>query len=68
MLIGQYCRMAALARPRTGRVFAGVCAALARRFGISVTVVRVLMTAPLVFFGLSFWWYVFLWVLIPSEN
>ena len=33
--------MATLVRPRQGKIIAGVCAGLARRFGISVTLIRV---------------------------
>ncbi|MFD5725610.1 PspC domain-containing protein [Streptomyces sp. NPDC058368] len=34
--------MAALARPRDGRVLGGVCAALARRFGTSARTMRII--------------------------
>ena len=33
--------MATLVRPRQGKIIAGVCAGLATRFGISVTLIRV---------------------------
>ena len=33
--------MATLVRPRQGKIIAGVCAGLAMRFGISVTLIRV---------------------------
>ncbi|UUT35964.1 PspC domain-containing protein [Microbacterium elymi] len=59
--------MATLIRPREDRVFAGVCAAVAHRFGCRVLVVRVLAAAGLMFFGVGLWPYLFLWVLIPSE-
>ncbi|MFI6894409.1 PspC domain-containing protein [Streptomyces sp. NPDC050256] len=34
--------MAALARPRDGRMLGGVCAALARRFGTSARTMRII--------------------------
>jgi phage shock protein C len=55
-----------LARPRQGRLLGGVCAGLARRYGVNLLVMRVLgvMTAllltPLI--------YVALWVLMPRES
>src|SRR5215207_2473430 len=56
-----------LARPRQGRMIAGVCAALARRFGMPVFLVRVLMVAAgIAGFGLIL--YPVLWVLIPNER
>jgi phage shock protein C len=60
--------MSALVRPRTGRVIGGVCAAIANRFEMSATVVRVLMVASVLFFGLSIGLYLILWVLIPLER
>ncbi|MFD1337511.1 PspC domain-containing protein [Microbacterium lemovicicum] len=59
--------MTTLARPRQGRVLAGVCAAIARRFGWSPTVVRVLTVLGVVFAGVSVLAYLLLWVLIPQE-
>jgi phage shock protein PspC (stress-responsive transcriptional regulator) len=43
-----------------------VCRGLADRFGCSVIPVRILMLAGAVFFGLSLWIYVVLWILMPS--
>ncbi|MBD3943161.1 PspC domain-containing protein [Microbacterium sp. NEAU-LLC] len=59
--------MNALMRPRQGRLIAGVCAAVANRFGWNVTLVRVLTVIAVVFFGLSLWAYILLWILIPNE-
>lgn len=56
-----------LVRPRQGRVLAGVCLAVANRFGWNVTAIRVLTALAVVFFGLSLWIYIALWILIPSE-
>ena len=56
-----------LARPRQGRMIAGVCAGLARRFGMPVFLVRVLMVAAgIAGFGLIL--YPVLWVLMPNER
>ncbi|RJT96896.1 PspC domain-containing protein [Arthrobacter frigidicola] len=54
-----------LVRPRNGKVIAGVCAALAARFGISKTLVRLLF----VIFGLvgaGEIAYIILWIMIPK--
>ena len=56
-----------LVRPRRGRVIAGVCAGLARRYGMPVFLVRVLMVAAgIAGFGLVA--YVVFWVLMPKEG
>lgn len=56
-----------LVRPRHGRVLAGVCAALAHRFGLSPTLVRI---GFLLFglFGVGELVYIVLWVLIPKAR
>lgn len=54
-----------LVRPRTGKVLAGVCAALADRFGLS----RGLMRVAFVLFGLfgvGELVYIVLWIVIPK--
>ncbi len=54
-----------LVRPRNGRIVAGVCAALAARFGMSTTLVRLLF----VVFGLvgaGELVYIILWIMIPK--
>jgi phage shock protein C len=66
--IGHDGPMAALVRPRTGRVIGGVCVAIANRFEMSATVIRVLMAGSIVFFGLSIGLYLLLWLLIPLER
>lgn len=60
--------MNALARPRRGRMFAGVCAGIAARFGWDVTIVRILAVAAVVVLGLSLWAYIILWVIMPNER
>jgi len=57
-----------LVRPRSGRVVAGVCAALARRFGLSATLVRALFVVSLVLPGTQVVVYLVLWLLIPEEG
>jgi phage shock protein PspC (stress-responsive transcriptional regulator) len=62
-------RMAAprLVRPRHGRVLGGVCAGIARRFGLSTTLVRVLFVVSVVLPGPQFLLYIALWIFIPSD-
>ncbi|URM89902.1 PspC domain-containing protein [Streptomyces sp. MRC013] len=60
--------MAALARPRDGRVIAGVCAALARRFGTSATTMRVIFAVSCLLPGPQFLLYLALWMLLPTEK
>lgn len=61
--------MKSLTRPRRGhgRVIAGVCAALAERFGLSPNLVRVLFVLSLLLPGPQTIVYVILWILIPLE-
>ena len=57
---------AQLARPREGKMIAGVCAGLANRFGISKGLVRI----AFVIFGLvgaGEIAYIILWILMPKE-
>jgi phage shock protein PspC (stress-responsive transcriptional regulator) len=60
--------MAELLRPRSGRVIAGVCVAIANRFDMSVAIIRALMVIGVLLFGLSVWLYVILWLLIPLDR
>ena len=56
-----------LARPREGRMIAGVCAGLAHRYATPVFLVRVLtVAAGIAGFGVIV--YVALWVLMPKEG
>jgi phage shock protein PspC (stress-responsive transcriptional regulator) len=57
--------MAALVRPRRGKIIAGVCAGLATRFGISVTLIRVIFVIFAVT-GAGELVYLVLWILIPK--
>ena len=56
-----------LVRPRSGRVLAGVCAGLAKRFGMSAGVVRLLFVLSVLLPGPQVLLYVALWILMPSE-
>lgn len=56
-----------LVRPRSGRVLAGVCTGLARRFGWSPFGVRVLFVLSCLLPGPQIILYIALWVLVPSE-
>ncbi|WP_299036426.1 PspC domain-containing protein [uncultured Pseudokineococcus sp.] len=57
-----------LVRPRSGRVVAGVCAALANRFGVSVSLVRLLFVLSILLPGTQVVVYAVLWVLVPAEG
>jgi len=59
--------MASLSRPRSGRMIAGVCAALGRRFGLSATTVRILFVISCLLPGPQFLLYIVLWVMLPNE-
>jgi len=55
-----------LVRPRK-RVIAGVCAGLARRFGMSAWLVRALFLLSCLLPGPQIIAYLVLWVVMPSE-
>lgn len=57
----------ALVRPRSGKILAGVCAALAARFGVPKFLVRL----GFIVFGLTGVGelaYIVLWITIPKEG
>ncbi len=57
-----------LVRPREGRVLAGVCAGLGRRFGINPWLARLLFILVLMVIpGSQLLVYPILWILMPSE-
>ncbi|WP_419997384.1 PspC domain-containing protein [Streptomyces boninensis] len=60
--------MAALTRPREGRVIAGVCAGLARRFGISANAMRIIFLVSCLLPGPQFLIYLGAWVLMPRDD
>ncbi|NMO57652.1 PspC domain-containing protein [Actinoplanes sp. TBRC 11911] len=58
-----------LVRPRTGRIIGGVCAGLARRFGIDPWIARLIFIATLLIIpGSQILIYPILWILMPSEQ
>ncbi len=56
-----------LSRPRQGKVIAGVCAGLGRRFGMSAGLVRVLAVVSCVLPGPQVIAYLVLWVVMPKD-
>ena len=58
----------ALIRPRRGRLLAGVCAAIARRFDLSPTLVRVLFVLSMFLPGPQILAYLVLWIVIPGDD
>ncbi|MEY9849309.1 PspC domain-containing protein [Streptacidiphilus sp. MAP5-3] len=58
---------ATLARPRGDRMLGGVCAGIARRFGLSPLTVRVLFVLSCLLPGPQFVVYLALWLLLPSD-
>ncbi|HET6987149.1 PspC domain-containing protein [Kribbella sp. NBC_01510] len=57
-----------LVRPSNGRWIGGVCAGLARRFGISANTMRLIFVVSCLLPGPQFLIYIVLWVLMPSED
>ncbi|WP_328464609.1 PspC domain-containing protein [Actinoplanes sp. NBC_00393] len=57
-----------LTRPRHNRMIAGVCAGLARRFGMSAGMVRLLFVLSCFLPGPQFVAYLILWALLPNED
>jgi phage shock protein PspC (stress-responsive transcriptional regulator) len=55
-----------LSRPADDRVIAGVCAGLARRFGLSAVTVRLLFVLSLLLPGPQVLIYLVLWILMPE--
>ncbi|WP_435091748.1 PspC domain-containing protein [Clavibacter michiganensis] len=60
--------MASLIRPRRGKIIAGVCAALADRFGISRFLVRLLFVLSIVLPGPQVLLYLILWIVFPKQR
>ncbi len=58
-----------LVRPRPGRILGGVCAGLARRFGLDPWIARLLFVVVLLAIpGSQILVYPILWILMPSED
>jgi phage shock protein PspC (stress-responsive transcriptional regulator) len=60
--------MNGLYRPRHGRVIAGVCAGLGRRYGMGAWTVRLLAILSCLLPGPQFVVYIVLWIMMPSEE
>ncbi|GAA4249009.1 PspC domain-containing protein [Dactylosporangium darangshiense] len=60
--------MSSLVRPRDNRWIAGVCSGLARRFGISPNVMRLIFVLSCLLPGPQFVIYIVLWILMPDES
>ena len=61
-------RRQGLVRPREGRILGGVCAGLARRFGMGATTMRILFVVTMIVIpGSQIIVYPILWILMPSE-
>jgi phage shock protein PspC (stress-responsive transcriptional regulator) len=56
-----------LSRPRGDRMIGGVCAGLARRFGIRTGTMRLIAVLSCLLPGPQFVAYLILWVIMPSE-
>ena len=57
----------ALVRPSHGRLIAGVCAGLARRFDMKPWQVRALFVISSLLPGPQFLLYIALWIFLPSD-
>ena len=57
-----------LVRPRRGRLLAGVAVGLARRFGVSPSLVRILFVASMLLPGPQIVAYLALWIIVPDET
>jgi phage shock protein PspC (stress-responsive transcriptional regulator) len=60
-------RSTALVRPNRGRMVAGVCAALARRFGMKPWQVRLLFVLSCLLPGPQILLYIALWIVMPKD-
>jgi phage shock protein PspC (stress-responsive transcriptional regulator) len=60
--------MNGLYRPREGRLIGGVCAGIARRFGLAPWTVRLLAIISCVLPGPQFLIYIALWIMMPDER
>lgn len=60
--------MTGLYRPRQDRVIAGVCAGLARRFGVRPWTMRLIALLSCLLPGPQFIAYIILWIMLPSED
>ena len=56
-----------LYRSRTDKKLAGVCAGVAKYFGIDSTIVRLLWALAILFVGCGLWLYIICAFIIPEE-
>ncbi len=61
-------RRSNLVRPRDGKVIAGVCAGLARRFDTTATTMRVIFILSCILPGTQMLVYLALWIIMPKEG
>lgn len=59
---------AALVRPRDNRMIGGVCAGLARRFGMRPNTMRLIFLVSCLLPGPQFLVYIALWIFLPNED
>jgi phage shock protein PspC (stress-responsive transcriptional regulator) len=64
----QETRTRRLRRPRDNRWIAGVCAGLARRFGLRPNLVRLLFVVSCLLPGPQFLIYLILWATMPNDD
>ena len=60
--------MPSLSRPSHDRMIAGVCSGIARRFGLSANVVRLIFVLSMLLPGPQILLYFAGWILIPNES
>jgi phage shock protein PspC (stress-responsive transcriptional regulator) len=60
--------MSTLVRPTHDRMIAGVCSGIARRFGVSANVVRLIFVLSMLLPGPQILIYLIGWLLIPNER
>ena len=66
--MSQYFQKQGLYRPRNNRVIAGVCAGLARRFGVKPWQVRTLFVLSCLLPGPQILLYIGLWIVLPNQR
>lgn len=59
--------MKTLYRSSDDKVFGGVCGALAHRFDLNVSGLRVAFFVAALFAGLAFWIYLVLWIVLKQR-
>ncbi len=57
-----------LTRVEEDRMIAGVCAGVARYFGVDLTMVRIIFVLLALFASGGVWLYLILWLIMPVES